>query len=112
MPHLLATPAAHRWLSLEPLLGPADLSAYLGGAYVALPGDRVESSYNAGLNWIVVGCESGPHRRPMQLNWARSVRDQCQTAGVPFMLKQAEVAGRVVELPELDGRQWKEVPHA
>lgn len=68
--HLRATPAALRWISFEPLLedlGMIDLT---------------------GIGWVVVGGESGPRARPMHPDWARSVRDQCITAGVPFFFKQ------------------------
>lgn len=62
------------------------------------------------LDWIIVGCESGPGRRPMELDWARSIRDQCVEAGVPFFLKQAEIDGKLVKMPELDGKVWDEMP--
>lgn len=68
--HLRNTPAAIRWLSLEPLLGP-------------LP-----SLDLTGIHWVVVGGESGPGARPMPLGWVRYIRDICATAGVPFFVKQ------------------------
>lgn len=79
IPPLLQTPAAVRWISAEPLLGPINLAPYLEFA-----GDcpKVE------LDWLVVGGESGPSARPMHPDWARSLRDQCQAAGVPFFFKQ------------------------
>jgi len=67
---LLKTPAAVRFLSAEPLLGPLDLNA---GRY---------------LDWVIVGGESGPGARPMHPDWVRSLRDQCHAAGVPFFFKQ------------------------
>jgi len=73
IPALLATPAAVRWVSAEPLLGPLDLSPYLAG----------------GLSWVVVGGESGPGARPMHPEWARALRDQCTAAKVPLFFKQA-----------------------
>ena len=74
---LLATAAAVRWVSLEPLLGPVDLAVPLGGVC----GVR--------LDWVVLGGESGGRdARPMNPDWARSVRDQCVCAGVPFFFKQ------------------------
>ena len=74
---LLAPPAAVRWVSLEPLLGPVDLAVPLGGVC----GVR--------LDWVVLGGESGGRdARPMNPDWARSVRDQCVCAGVPFFFKQ------------------------
>lgn len=76
IPHLLDTPAAVRWVSAEPLLGPLDLGEWLPTA------DR------PGLGWVVVGGEDGPTARPMHPAWARTVRDQCQAAEVPFTFKQ------------------------
>ena len=74
--HLLRTPAAVRFLSIEPLL--EDL------------GDlRMEDCWlPERIGWIIVGGESGPGARPMHPDWARSIRDQCQAAGVPFFFKQ------------------------
>ena len=89
---LRQTDAAIKFLSLEPLLGPLpnlDLS---------------------GIDWVIVGGESGPGARPMEPDWARDIRDQCQAAGVPFYFKQwggvfKKRHGRV-----LDGRTWDETP--
>lgn len=92
IPILLDTPAAHRWVSLEPLLGPVDLKPGL-----------------ADLDWVVAGGESGPGYRPMNLDWVRDLRDQCKAAGVPFHFKQA--AGvRPAKLPPLDGVVYDAVP--
>jgi protein gp37 len=77
IPLLLETPAAKRFLSCEPLLGPVDLWPKLIGG-VNVPG----------LDWVIVGGESGKGARPMHPDWARSLRDQCQAAGVPFFFKQ------------------------
>ncbi len=68
--HLRETPAAVRFLSLEPLLGP-------------LPSLDLE-----GIDWVIVGGESGKGARPMHPDWARDIRDRCVAAGVPFFLKQ------------------------
>ncbi len=79
IPELLATPAAVRWISAEPLLGPI----YLGGD------DWRGSRFVPRLNWIVAGCESGHGARPCDVAWLRSLRDQCSSTNVPFFLKQA-----------------------
>lgn len=83
VPQLLQTPAAVRFLSCEPLLGPVDLvpslRAWAGG-------DAVQINHH--LHWVIVGGESGPHARPMHPDWARSLRDQCVAAGVAFHFKQ------------------------
>ena len=89
IPHLLATPAAVRFVSCEPLIGAVDLSAFISGPYVALPGDRIEPHFNAGLSWVIAGGESGPGARPMDLAWARSIVRQCREAGTPVFMKQA-----------------------
>lgn len=85
IPLLLQTPAAVRWLSMEPLLGAVDL-ALLG----TLPRSQ-HANYTQThdlLHWVVVGGESGPNARPMHPAWPRSLRNQCAEAGVPFLFKQ------------------------
>ena len=90
---LRATPAAVRFLSVEPLLGP------LGDVDLT------------GIHWVIVGGESGPKARPMNLDWARGVRDQCIEQGVPFFYKQQ---GARVGHGEhvLDGVEWRQFPVA
>jgi protein gp37 len=93
IPLLLQTPAAVRWISAEPLIGPVDLTRLVGGQLDALAGDRKTSAGEIfagghGLDWVVVGGESGPGARPFYIEWARSLRDQCRAAGVPYFLKQ------------------------
>ena len=83
IPHLLATPAAVRWISAEPLLGPVDLDCWPETGC-----SRNWLDEEGGIDWVVVGGESGPHARPMHPEWARSLRDQCAAAGVPFLFKQ------------------------
>lgn len=82
IPLLLQTPAAKRFVSLEPLLGPIDLERPWA------PSPVVDGVCPPMLNWVIVGGESGPSARPMHPDWARSLRDQCQRAGVPFFFKQ------------------------
>lgn len=81
IPLLLQTPAAVRWISAEPLLGPMLLDG--SGYHVeALAG------WWRHLDWVVVGGESGPQARPAHPAWVRTLRDQCDAAGVPFLFKQ------------------------
>lgn len=80
IPALLDTPAAVRWVSAEPLLGPLDLAG--NGFLSADEFDR------PGLSWVVTGGESGPAARPAHPDWFRSLRDQCQAAGVAYLHKQ------------------------
>ena len=92
--HLRGSAAGVRFLSIEPLIGavgPIDLT---------------------GLDWVIVGGESGPGARPVHLEWVREVRDQCIEQGVAFFFKQwgglrPKTGGR-----ELDGREWSEFPSA
>jgi len=95
IPDLLATPAAVRWLSCEPLLGRVDLTMLhydgitnvdcLRGMHGARQPMLAECDR---IDWIVAGGESGHGARPMHPDWARSLRDQCAAAGVPFFFKQ------------------------
>ena len=109
IPHLLATPAAKRFLSCEPLLGPVDLYGcssdrkqiwnWLSGETGTMHFDGPDFDYGVKLDWVIVGGESGPNARPMHPDWARGLRDQCAAAGVPFFFKQwgefapGEIAG-------------------
>lgn len=105
IPHLLAVPAAKRFLSCEPLLGPVDLSprpTIDPSGRTMLPDDVLRGTgmrhaappgwvyINGGprIDWIIAGGESGPKARPSHPDWARSLRDQCQAASVPFFWKQ------------------------
>ena len=81
IPELLTIPAAVRFLSVEPLLGPVDLSQWL---WADMPG---KPRLNR-IHWIIVGGESGHGARPMHPDWVRAIRDQCREAGVPFFFKQ------------------------
>lgn len=111
IPILLDTPAAHRWVSYEPALGPVDFSRWLTKWPFGPDGPQT-----AALDGIIIGCESGPRRRPFDVAWARSVRDQCKAAGVPYYLKQMPTrqtpSNSVWEKPLLDGRQHLDLPWA
>ncbi len=102
IPKLLAVPARVRFLSIEPMLGPVDLSRHLltccGRPTPGHPGDGWMQPPDpptccgcpepSGLDWVICGGESGPGARPMHPDWARSLRDQCAAAGVPILFKQ------------------------
>ena len=102
IPLLLQCPAAVRWVSAEPLLGAIDFEAHFrskllpGNVWADCLCDDIDPSdrpcfpccAQMGVDWVVVGGESGPHARPMHPDWARSIRDQCKAAGVPFHFKQ------------------------
>lgn len=89
IPKLLATPAAMRFLSIEPMLGPIHVGPYLSRSN--MPGLRLMPGFVdplPGINWVICGGESGPKARPMHPDWARALRDQCVAAGVSFFFKQ------------------------
>lgn len=100
IPALLATPAAVRFISAEPLLGPIDLTpCYCRGGqtsgcarhnFGSLTDVQREARalHFPDIDWVIVGGESGPGARPMHPDWARTLRDQCTAAGVPFLFKQ------------------------
>jgi protein gp37 len=115
IPALLHTPAAVRFLSCEPLLGPV---SFRWAPWVPwINGGHLDGL--TGVDWIIVGGESGAGSRPMHADWARTIRDQSVEAGVAFHFKQwgshdeqgepvhKKTAGR-----ELDGRTWDEYPMA
>ena len=78
--HLLVTPAAVHFLSIEPMLGPVNILPWL---------------YN--IDWVIVGAESGAKRRPMKLEWVRAIVDQCRMADVPVFVKQLHIDGTPVK---------------
>jgi len=95
IPLLLQTPAAVRFVSIEPMLGPVLLKYdrgdwcfdYFAGNKWVEDCDATEADKWGKLNWVICGGETGHVARPMHPNWARSLRDQCQTANVPFFFK-------------------------
>ena len=134
IPILCQIPAAKRFVSIEPMLGPVDLEAFVACDPTGYEG------WVGGIDWVIVGGESGLGARPMHPDWARSVRDQCQTANVPYFFKQwgewapdclcdRQSPCRDVERPSpgrlgamfkcgkkaaghlLDGREWRETPN-
>lgn len=90
IPNLLRTPARLRFLSMEPLLGPVNIAHWLRPVFTDHTDphpERGDTRYLA-VDWVIGGGESGPAARPMHPDWARSLRDQCAAAGVPFLFKQ------------------------
>lgn len=100
IPKLLDVPACVRFLSCEPLLDDIDISNWIFGRAEPCPQcpkdidcdcgwtGRHELNGEAALHWVIVGGESGHHARPMNPEWARSLRDQCSSTGLPFFFKQ------------------------
>lgn len=90
LPKLERVPAAQRFVSIEPLLGPIDLGLmqYHDSDHTDEQGRIIANTRRRWLRWVIVGGESGANARPMHPAWVRSLRDQCQAAGVPFLFKQ------------------------
>jgi protein gp37 len=117
---LLQTLVAVRYVSVEPMLGSVDLRnlrAHNGALIDALCGDvktpdgkEIYAACPGKVDWTICGCESGSGRRPMNPDWARSLRDQCVDAHSPYFLKQMEVGGKLMEMPKLDGVTWAQFP--
>lgn len=127
IPILLQTPAAIRFVSYEPALGPVDVDRWIWGQWC--PDSQCSDSTwdhhcqlgEQRLHWVIAGSESGPGARPAELDWFRSVRDQCAAAGVAFFFKQwvgpegvgitgPYRIGRRTSVPQLDGRSHVEFP--
>lgn len=85
IPTLLEIPAAKRFVSVEPMLGPVNLEFNISLVHPDNEGYGIEAI--KGLDWIICGGETGPGARPMHPDWARRLRDQCQAAGTPFFFK-------------------------
>lgn len=111
LPLLFQTPAAVRWLSAEPLLGPIDLAQ----AGLEIRMHDLDSPDEVNLDWVVVGGESGQRARPMDVAWAYSIVQQCQGADVPVFVKQlgakpvsAQISGDFpVAATRYDGNLWR-----
>ena len=107
IPYLLQTPAAKRFVSFEPALGEVDFDKR---EWLCKSWSEGKPTIGTYLDWVIMGGESGPGARPMDINWARSVKNQCVEAGVPFFFKQAVIDDKMVKMPALDGKVWKEYP--
>lgn len=98
IPLLLQVPARVLFVSCEPLLGPVDLTWWMGGQVcrvhlrsefeTCMSSIHRAEDFGSGLDWVIAGGESGPHARPMHPSWPRALRDQCAASVVPFMFKQ------------------------
>jgi protein gp37 len=95
VPLLLDTPAALRFISCEPLLGPVDLRPWLEQ-----------------IDWVIAGGETGPMARKTKEEWVRSLRDQCNLAGKPFFFKQWATRPREPKQHLIDGQEWRQLPAA
>ncbi len=137
IPILLQIPAAHRWVSVEPMLGAVDLKSYLFDRpcpacegknsdlceYLDIEnrercvGGWIQSDMSEPISWVICGGETGPGARPLDPEWVRSLRDQCIAAGIPFFFKNwGDYNKKAKDIPEaighlLDGKEWREIPN-
>ncbi len=134
IPILLQIPAAKRFVSIEPMLGEVNLEETSIGQSIG-PCDqcgKMKGSSECGccmgipsLDWVIVGCESGPKRRECKIKWVRSIVEQCKEAGVKIFVKQLEVGGKVTsdmeqfpktlqvrQFPKNKGKQIRQYPKA
>lgn len=112
IPKLLAVPAAKRFLSIEPMLGPVDLN-YVRQRIQAQRSQLARAiNGETWLDWVIVGSESGPgaRRDPNMVSWVASLRDQCVDAGVAFLWKQDVIDGKKIGAPQLEGQSWQQFP--
>jgi len=117
IPVLLEIPAAVRFVSVEPCLSEVILEPYLSeydmrptytyyrAAYPGMEAKPIRAFH--GIDWVICGAETGPGARPMKLDWARSLCDQCAEGGTPFFFKRDSDGNR-----KLDGRLWEQYPGA
>jgi protein gp37 len=107
IPILLQIPAAVRWVSVEPMLGGIDLEPLLWERMNIDPRGKFTKQL---IKWVVVGCESGAKRRPCNPIWIEGIVKQCIQSGTPVFVKQAEINGKVVKMPEILGKVWDQLP--
>lgn len=124
--HLVKVPAAVRFVSAEPLLGPLDISSWLKCPHgspstcnqcaanrkwnTAAGYPKLAAECGAQIHWVITGAESGHGARAMDDDWVRRLRNQCADAGTKFFFKQRAVNGRKISLPILDGVQHAAFP--
>ena len=101
IPILLQTPAAKRFVSVEPMLGPVDLCVF-------------EMRADSKLDWVICGGETGPGARECNYEWVNNLKNQCVRAGVPFFFKGWGTHGPMKKSDphymKIDGKEWKEIP--
>jgi protein gp37 len=121
IPLLLQAPAAVRFISAEPLLGPVDLRSLFnratGETWDALDRQEARDAVAEGgcgnvIDWVIAGGESGPHARPTHVDWVRSLRDQCDAAGTAFFFKQwGEHAPAFLDAKADEVEPWRRYPN-
>ncbi len=92
IPILLQVPAAVRFLSVEPMLSPVNLTWYLKKRYYQIDLPDIPP-----VDWVIVGCESGSNRRPCKIEWIESIVEQCKSANAPVFVKQISINNKVIK---------------
>jgi protein gp37 len=126
IPILLQIPAAKRFVSIEPMLEPINLTLdidplkwngynklhSLSGMLKNSVRDSYQSTTLNKLDWVICGCESGPrkNRREMNIEWVRDIKNQCVASGVPFFFKQQYIGNKKILMPLLDNHIWNQYP--
>lgn len=101
IPILLQIPAAVRFVSVEPMLSPVDLF---------FPIDKYCTPAYKKIDWVICAPETGPKRRPYNIEWIVNLKNQCVKAGTPFFLKHLFEDKKKISTPELDGQKWVQCP--
>jgi protein gp37 len=115
IPILIKIPAAKRFVSIEPMLESIDLTGYYfthsNGSYAFknVP-ESGRTKWIDLLDWVICGCESGPRRRTMDIEWVRYLKNQCVRSNVPFFFKQKYIGGKKIKMPMLDDQIWDQYP--
>jgi protein gp37 len=119
IPILLQIPAAKRFVSVEPMLGPVDFSSnwhsYLDGWETIMSGNSggmpiEQRKETNSIDWVIVGSESGPGRRECKEEWVKDIINQCESAMVPVFVKQLHRNGKKVVMPEINGKIYNQRP--
>lgn len=106
IPILLDIPAAVRFVSVEPMLGPVSFSHH----WLGLCEKGSPCGEHGYLDWVICAPETGPGRRPYNIKWIRYLKNQCIAAGTPFFLKHLFEGKKKITTPELDGQKWTQKP--
>lgn len=119
IPILLQIPAAKRFVSIEPQIGPVDLTSiehknsegkHVCSYQVLEPIRNCGDSDRPALDWVICGSESSPRRRPFDEFWAMQLKADCVRYNVPFFFKQRYIGNKKFSMPLLDGKIWDQIP--
>ncbi len=106
--HLVKIPHSVRFISFEPLLSRIPIAAL--ASHLCGTGFFTDQGYNTHVDWIIVGGETGPNARQMNIEWAKEIRDFCIQTKIPFFFKKQGGTGKDKFNRELDGEIWEQWP--